>query len=487
VLAFASAVVSLRRQIETVFDTVKSQIDLAQKTITASLDALKNEADQAIWALEAAAKQAIQDQIDEFRKTIQAQIDVLTKWPEDTRTALEKYIQNNLDSITSALNQKLNELRDALLQQVLGVLDLPTAIKVSYEFEPQLQDAPADDPIFKASRNGTAATLVISSQITKSLIDTRPPASTVSVVLTDFELHLFPFAPFIVLPFKALSAKTINGGSPNVDINIVTEDIRFLGPLDFVQELETFLKIDGFSIAISPTGISAALAVNLPDLSFGAFNVDNISFNTSIVLSFLGNQPVIFRFAFAERARPCLLSFGIFGGTFFMALELRSQSNVVKIEAAIEFGAVAELNLGVAHGGVHIFGGFYFLTEPNHLILSGYLRAGGELSILEIVSMSVEFNLSLVYENRNGAAFLVGECTLTVEVHVLFFSASVRLSMRREFSKSGGGGQAMLLDPLELPPFSRALEGKAVDSAYPGSNGRNWVLDYKKLYSSYAW
>ncbi len=487
VLAFASAVESMRRQIENVFNTVRSQIDLAKNTITASLDVLKNEADQAVWALEAAAKQAIKEQIDKFHNTIQAQIDVLRQWPDATRASLEQYVQSKLESIKSALDQKLNELRDALLQQVLGVLDLPTAIKVSYEFEPQLQDAPADEPIFKASRNGDAATLVITSQITKSLIDTRPPQSTVTVDLKNFELHLFPFAPFIVLPFETLKAETVNGGSPNVTIKIVTEDIRFLGPLDFVQELETFLKIDGFSVAISPAGISAALAVNLPDLSFGAFNVDNISFNTSVVLSFLGNQPVIFRFAFSERARPCLLSFGIFGGTFFMALELRSQSNVVKIEAAIEFGAVAELNLGVAHGGVHIFGGFYFLTEPNHLILSGYLRAGGELTILEIVSMSVEFNLSLVYENRNGAAFLVGECTLTVEVHVLFFSASVRLSMRREFSKSGGGGQAMLLDPLELPPFSRALEGNAVDSAYPGSDGRNWVLGYKKLYSSYAW
>lgn len=488
-LAFASAVATMRKQITDVFEAVKKQINDAHDAITTSLDALKNEADQTIWALEAATKQAIKNQIDAFTTAINKQIDLLKKWPEETRKNLEKYITDNLDSIKIALDQKLNELRDALLQKVLGVLQLPTAIKIGYEFEPQLQDAPADKPIFKASRKGNAATLVISSQITKSLIDTRPPESTVSVELKDFELHLFPFAPFIVLPFEKLSAKTFNGGSPNVEVNIKTEDIEFLGPLDFVKELESLLKIDGFSIAIAPTGITAALAVNLPGLSFGAFNVDNISFNTSIVLSFVGNQPVLFRFAFAERARPCLLSFGIFGGTFFMALELRSQSKAIKIEAAIEFGAVAQLNLagGVAKGGVHIFGGFYFLTEPNHLILSGYLRAGGELRILAIVSMSVEFNLSLVYENRNGAAFLVGECTITVEVHVLFFSASVRLSMRREFTKSGGNGQNALLDPLTLPPFSRALEGNVVDSFYADSAGRHWVPGYRKLYSSYAW
>lgn len=95
---------------------------------------------------------------------------------------------------------------------------------------------------------------------------------------------------------------------------------------------------------------------------------------------------------------------------------------------------MAELNLGVAHGGVHFFGGFYFDSQPQAAMLRGYLRAGGKLNILGLISMSLEFMLGLAYENRGGEAWLVGECSLAVEIDILFFSVTVDLRMRREFS-----------------------------------------------------
>jgi hypothetical protein len=160
------------------------------------------------------------------------------------------------------------------------------------------------------------------------------------------------------------------------------------------------------------------------------------------------------------------------------------------------------LDLGVASGEIHIFGGFYFKTEPNHLILQGYIRAGGELNILGIVSMSVEFYLALAYESRGGQAWLVGECTVTVEVSVLFFSASVGLTLRKEFSGGGDSSHGELLLPnaeapqwarLEfpsLPRFARLRESfddRSVAAFDDDCYGKDWIPIYRTQQESYAW
>jgi hypothetical protein len=62
--------------------------------------------------------------------------------------------------------------------------------------------------------------------------------------------------------------------------------------------------------------------------------------------------------------------------------------------------------------------------------LEGYLRMGGELDILGLVSLSLEFIMSLAHDSKNNVVW--GEATLIVEVEVAFFSDSVEVSVRRE-------------------------------------------------------
>jgi hypothetical protein len=65
--------------------------------------------------------------------------------------------------------------------------------------------------------------------------------------------------------------------------------------------------------------------------------------------------------------------------------------------------------------------------------LTGYLRAGGSLEVLGLISASIEFYLGFTYF-FGPPCKIAGEATVTIEVHVLFFSASVSASLRREFS-----------------------------------------------------
>jgi hypothetical protein len=90
----------------------------------------------------------------------------------------------------------------------------------------------------------------------------------------------------------------------------------------------------------------------------------------------------------------------------------------------------------VASGGVHVMAGIYFKMAGGEVVLSGYLRAGGAVTVLGLVTVSVEFYMALTYDSTTGRAW--GEASLTVSVEVLFFSASVTLPFRKEFAGASG-------------------------------------------------
>jgi hypothetical protein len=134
-------------------------------------------------------------------------------------------------------------------------------------------------------------------------------------------------------------------------------------------------------------------------------------------------------------------------------------------EAALEFGADVSLNLGVASGGVHVMAGVYFAMDGEQASLTGYVRLGGELDILGLISMSLEFYLGLTYDF--DADVLWGQATLEVEVEVLCFSASVSMSVERTFAGSKNEGSQALVAGSALveaddAPLSRAMAGLAL-------------------------
>ena len=104
------------------------------------------------------------------------------------------------------------------------------------------------------------------------------------------------------------------------------------------------------------------------------------------------------------------------------------------LEAALEFGASVAINLGVAQGGVHVMAGIYFKIESDQgVTLTGYFRLGGNVSVLGLISVSIELILSFTYEDPGKA---VGRATLTVEIDIFLFSTSVEVECERKFAGS---------------------------------------------------
>ena len=174
----------------------------------------------------------------------------------------------------------------------------------------------------------------------------------------------------------------------------------------------------------------------MPTVGVGIFSLQNLSLSAGLSLPFV-DQPAGVRFAISERQKPFLVSVALFGGGGFFALGLNARG-IEQIEAAIEFGGNLSLDLGVASGGVYVMAGIYFSMTGTEVKLTGYLRMGGYLSVLGIISISIEFYLGFTYRAKGSGGEAWGRASVSVCVKIAFFSTSVSLTIERKFAGAAG-------------------------------------------------
>ena len=355
--------------------------------------------------------------------------------------------------------------------------------------------------------------LTLDAKITVKFSSQGQPASPefdVSGNVTNFDLNLFKM---IIVKFNKLAFKKEHGKNLDVDPDI--DDVKFGGPLEFVQKLADAIgggsdkksaslfpdlvprvrparliltagggkepKCEGqFAFKLikdfSPKAIKAGFVICIPDISVGVMSFTNMRASAVAELQLLSlvmglakelddlswdvfkkafEKAFTVTFAFSTRQDPFHIRVYIFGGGGFFALKIGT-AGIQILEVSIEFGGMFDLNLGVAKGEVHIFAGFYFKIETKEIdacvggkmgkkevmsiLFEGYVRAGGHLNILGIITVSIELKLSLTYENVGGQGKLWGEASLTIEVEILFFSVSVEVKVRKEFAGSDASG-----------------------------------------------
>jgi len=329
---------------------------------------------------------------------------------------------------------------------------LPEAVEAIIKWEPAVQEFGPFKPL-----GGCKLTLdgLLRTQLTGDLQSTY--RMDVNIVKLAVDLS------FIAVNFNGLRFLAETGRKADVDVDI--DDVLFGGPLEFVNELRQFLRsgeLGGLTIDITGRGITAGFALQIPSVSVGVMSLQNMSLAAALTLSFTGD-PLRVRFAFCERYNPFLLTVYIFGGGGFFAIELLPDG-IDLMEASFEFGGNFSMNIGVASGGAYIMAGIYFKldhnedTDFNDVQLTGYLRCGGHLSVLGLITISAEFYLALNYESTASGSRVWGEASLKVSIKILFFSTSVTLRVEKEFAGSSGSAwlddgtrlAANLDDPLTL-------------------------------------
>ncbi|MCO6449392.1 MAG: hypothetical protein J5I90_01270 [Caldilineales bacterium] len=332
----------------------------------------------------------------------------------------------------------------------------PTAMEVRYVWKPEL--APVNIPFFQLLTQVPGwpdAQLVLRASL---LIPTDGSGQKFDIRgdLTNFALV---FAGAMQLKLARLTFLSRSG--QKMDISAEGLDIDFIGPLAFVSTLKNLIPSDGFSdppyINVDATGIMAGFTLAIPSFGVGIFSIQNIALSAKLSLPFVG-KPAAVRFAISERHKPFIVTVTLFGGGGFFAISLNA-GGIEQIEAAIEFGGNISLNLGIASGGVYVMAGIYFSMTGSEVKLTGYLRCGGYLEVLGIISISIEFYLGFTYRHKdNGGDEVWGQASVTVCVKVLFFSMSVKLSIERRFAGAAGDPTfAQTIEPTDWDAYCAAF------------------------------
>jgi hypothetical protein len=316
----------------------------------------------------------------------------------------------------------------------------PETLITKVTWAPQLQDyTKEDDPVqVNFNMNEQTSALTLKTQLTRSLTGAAPQ-SDISGEMTNFMVSLLGA---IAITFNSLKFSSKNGQKLIVKADLPTKTpITFIGPLEFVQKLADILPPGIFggkgpSIDLKPDMIRVTYTLGLPPISIGVFSLEHIAIMVGLDLPYLDGNPA-FEFAFASRGSPFLLTIECLGGGGFVHIVLDA-NGIQMVEGALEFGGEFSLDLGVASGGVRIMAGIYFKLTGTSTDLTGFVDVSGYVSVLGIISISLDLNLSLSYQVSNGKKMVQGRATLTVSIHILFFSASVQISMEKSFGNTSG-------------------------------------------------
>jgi hypothetical protein len=399
----------------------------------------------------------------------------------ESASALSLATRQQLRAVVSRVREQLADAAAvtaavARIRDFVGGLELPEVLTAQLDWTADLPPYPANlaaapkpnDWLF--APHGPAAAdghprskLTLAVEVQAPTAPDREPTVMVACSIAPFDLRLIGSSTFLILHFEQVEFAIRPGQKPDVNVVLRERDgVEFAGPLKFVDTLRQIIPFDSFSdppyLDITADGITSGLDLAVPSLAVGVFTLENVSFGAHFRVPFI-DESLDVRFNFCSRENPFRLTVMIFGGGGFFAVTL-TPDGVRVLEAAFEFGAAISVNFGVASGGVSVLAGIYFRLEGDDATLTGYFQLRGEVSVLGLISASIELYLELTYETATKKA--VGRATLTIEVSILFLSFSVQISCERKFA--GANSDPTFIDMMDVPPLAPAGTTRPWDS-----------------------
>jgi hypothetical protein len=315
---------------------------------------------------------------------------------------------------------------------------VPDSIQTSFTWEPKV--ARINDPSDPSSQNPSLSQLITTGETTLTVTATMvaplngsAPSFTSDGTLSNFALNLLDI---VVVTFEKLRFHVERGNK--VDLSPEGVHVEFVGALSFVNQLAELLPPEGFSdppvIQVTQDGITAGYSLGLPTVGVGVFSLENVALSAELQLPF--TQPVGLRLAFSERFHPFLATVSLVGGGGFLAVALNA-NGIEIIEGSLELGGNITVSLAIVQANAHVLMGFHFaFRQDKSLDFSAYIRVGASVSLLGIVSVSIDIYLGLGFSPRKAPGIIgvvSGIGAVIVGVHVLFVHKSFTLTFERHF------------------------------------------------------
>jgi hypothetical protein len=273
----------------------------------------------------------------------------------------------------------------------------------------------------------------IPSDHTKLVLTVQCSTTTREITCTvnDFTVALPPgggsLSGLLTLSFTAVTFTQTQGSPPHLKLG--GPKIDFGGALKLLEDLQKKLSEvidlpDALPVMQArKNGVTASYALTVPQVAAGAFLIRNVAMRTAVDIPFDG-KPVTVSLGFATRDNPFTVSVLAFGGGGYIDVTL-GPAGLLSLEASIEFGAAIAVDFLIARGEVHALGGVRFTGAANTIDIDGYLRIGGSVEVLGLVSVSIELLVSLTYRGADNS--LVGRASIVVEIDLTLYSDRVEI------------------------------------------------------------
>lgn len=355
---------------------------------------------------------------------------------------------------------------------------LKAQLKWRYDWAPDASPVLIFRPQRKPGENLPAnpASLFLDAQVGVDLQGGQPLVSAMGR-LTDFEIA-FPSATsaelaWITVPFETVEFEVSGNSKPH--FRPVVGEIRFGGEFKFIADIAERLKSLGrykVLIDVDSHGVGVRHSLTIDPISIGAIVISNLSLVYGIRLPFDGSQ-MLLDVGLATRDNPFTVSVSGYAGAGFFRT-LLGAAGPVALEVSLEFGGNYEANFGgIAHGKAYLMAGLYYglfdRDGSRDTILEGYVRAGGNLDVLKIGSVSVVAFLRLRFQN-GGAE---GSVTVSITVRIALIEISQHFEAHQRY---GGSGSALASLSSDLLQSARDADPPVVT----GSPGRSFRDTYRE-------
>ena len=323
--------------------------------------------------------------------------------------------------------------------------------------------------------------------------------------VSDFE---FTIPKVVRLRFEHFDFERVAGRPLRVNPKFRDEGgVELLDALKWIERLMKAIKTyvsglmgngpgigDYFDYSISPRAVKLFFKVELPKIPMGALTLSNMHTRLGIELPLLSRDGILIFFDFSTRDNPFAVSVPPFGGGGFFGIGVTTRE-VRRIEGAIEFGGRFDIAIAGASGEAFVMVGVYYSMKDDgagrRQELAAYLRAGGSLRIIELITVSVEIYLVLIYIDQTASPdynSLCGEATLKLIISIAFFSTGVELRFRKCFKGAeandapdlAGGVPAMLIDDAFAAPGD---DGESPPRFREAVNGREGWREYWRAFA----
>jgi hypothetical protein len=360
--------------------------------------------------------------------------------------------------------------------------EIPSEICQKFDWEPEVKSVVVGDtPILCIQQDlaqpgigedledpfGSPTKLAFHIQQCVSLDPATPgePHTTVEFSLSNFVLQFPPAVPMLAVYVDRLRYLDLPDSPADVDVEI--NGIQLVGPLNFLDALVELLpdSIAGFDVKALDGLIDVDLDIKLPSINVGVFGLTDLSLGMGVSIP-LGDSAMTTRLSLGSRENPFSLTIMGIGGTGSIEIEAAPHpAGLVRVEIVI--GVLIELAIDVIVAKGSISASFSMgievekVTAPNasnggalELIdkttLTAALECVGEIEVLGLITITIEFLLALEYDVTSR--ILEGEVSVTVEVDAGIIKKSVTFSVQQKFALGG--------DPNHKAIAARAINDK---------------------------